>query len=192
MFSFRPLPLLSFRLLPFYFYTPYTREINGTHIPNRITFSEKSWKVKSLHFCSLDAQQCQSVLLRFEGETRSFPGTKGRVLLSQTKRSSMVARGRHCDYFSGPWRRHRGPDTGSDVGSMCSIIYIYILYIHILTHAPPSPPLLTFRARHSSGCGRLHASPSKQTLRVRVFLKVYGAWLLFFVSARTNKRHHHL
>ncbi len=61
-------------------------DINGTHIPNRITFSEKSWKVKSLHFCSLDAQQCQSVLLRFEGETRSFPGTKGRVLLSQTKR----------------------------------------------------------------------------------------------------------
>jgi hypothetical protein len=26
---------------------------------------------------------------------------------------------------------------------------------------------------------------------VRTCLKVYGAWLLFFVSARTNKRHHH-
>ena len=27
---------------------------------------------------------------------------------------------------------------------------------------------------------------------VRTFLKVYGAWLLFFVSARTNERQHHL
>jgi hypothetical protein len=26
---------------------------------------------------------------------------------------------------------------------------------------------------------------------VRTFLKVHGAWLLFFVSARKNKRHHH-
>jgi hypothetical protein len=36
--------------------------------------------------------------------------------------------------------------------------------------------------------------PSKQPLMVRTFLKVYnihGARLLFFVSARTNKRHHH-
>jgi hypothetical protein len=29
--------------------------------------------------------------------------------------------------------------------------------LHILTHAPPSPPLLTFGARHSHGCGRLYA-----------------------------------
>jgi hypothetical protein len=27
--------------------------------------------------------------------------------------------------------------------------------------------------------------------KLRTFPKVYGAWLLFFVSARTNKRHHH-
>jgi hypothetical protein len=33
--------------------------------------------------------------------------------------------------------------------------------------------------------------PCKQSLMVRTFLKVYGTWLLFFVSARTNKRHHH-
>jgi hypothetical protein len=33
--------------------------------------------------------------------------------------------------------------------------------------------------------------PSKQPLMVRTFLKVYGVRLLFFVSARTNKRHHH-
>jgi hypothetical protein len=33
--------------------------------------------------------------------------------------------------------------------------------------------------------------PSKQPLMVRTFPKVYGSWLLFFVSARTNKRRHH-
>jgi len=34
--------------------------------------------------------------------------------------------------------------------------------------------------------------PSKQPLMVRTFLKgIYGARLLIFVSARTNKRHHH-
>ncbi len=40
----------------------------------------------------------------------------------------------------------------------------------------------------------ISARPSKQPLRVRTFLKtcIYGAWLLNFVSARTNKRHHHL
>jgi 1-acyl-sn-glycerol-3-phosphate acyltransferase len=41
----------------------------------------------------------------------------------------------------------------------------------------------------------LGAGPSKQPLMVRTcsaFLKVYGDWLLFFVSGRTNKRHHHL
>jgi hypothetical protein len=37
----------------------------------------------------------------------------------------------------------------------------------------------------------ISARPSKQPLMVRTFLKVHGAWLLFFVSARTNKRHHH-
>ncbi len=35
----------------------------------------------------------------------------------------------------------------------------------------------------------ISARPSKQPLVVRTFLKVYGAWLLCFVSARTNKRH---
>jgi hypothetical protein len=42
----------------------------------------------------------------------------------------------------------------------------------------------------------ISARPSKQPLMVRTFLKVYGAWLLFFVScyisARTNTRQHHL
>jgi hypothetical protein len=33
----------------------------------------------------------------------------------------------------------------------------------------------------------ISARPSKQPLRVRTFLTVYGTWLLFFVSARTNK-----
>jgi hypothetical protein len=40
----------------------------------------------------------------------------------------------------------------------------------------------------------ISARPSKQPLMARTFLKgssLYGAWLLFFVSARTKKRHHH-
>jgi len=37
------------------------------------------------------------------------------------------------------------------------MLCIFILYISILTHAPPSPPFLTFGARHSHGCGRLYA-----------------------------------
>jgi hypothetical protein len=37
------------------------------------------------------------------------------------------------------------------------------------------------------------ARPSKQPLMVRTFLKVYmELGFYFFVSARTNKRHHHL
>jgi hypothetical protein len=47
----------------------------------------------------------------------------------------------------GPRKRNRGPDTGSDAGNVCSILYIFILRIHILSHSPPSPPLLTFGAR---------------------------------------------
>jgi hypothetical protein len=53
--------------------------------------------------------------------------------------------------------------------------------------------------RSGSGAARtillfhiISARPSKQPLMVRTFLKVYGAWRLFFVSARTKKRHHHL
>jgi hypothetical protein len=42
----------------------------------------------------------------------------------------------------GPRQRHRGPDTGSDAGNVCSILHIYKLRVHILTHSPPSPPLL--------------------------------------------------
>jgi hypothetical protein len=37
----------------------------------------------------------------------------------------------------------------------------------------------------------ISARPSKEPLMVRTFLKVYGAGLLFFVSAGTDKRHHH-
>ena len=38
----------------------------------------------------------------------------------------------------------------------------------------------------------ISARPSKQPRMVRAFLKdIYGAWLLFFVSTRTNKRYHH-
>ena len=36
----------------------------------------------------------------------------------------------------------------------------------------------------------ISARPSKQTRMVCMFLMVYGDWILFFVSARTNKRHH--
>ena len=43
--------------------------------------------------------------------------------------------------IEGPVKRHKGSDTGSDEGNMYSILYIYILRIHILTHAPPSIPL---------------------------------------------------
>ena len=37
----------------------------------------------------------------------------------------------------------------------------------------------------------ISARSSKQPLMVRTFLKVYGARLPFFASARTNKRHPH-
>ena len=37
------------------------------------------------------------------------------------------------------------------------MLCIFILYISILTHAPPSPPFLTFGARHSHCYGRLYA-----------------------------------
>ena len=43
------------------------------------------------------------------------------------------------------------------MGHICFMLCVYILYISILTHAPPSPPFLTFGARHSHGCGRLYA-----------------------------------
>ena len=44
------------------------------------------------------------------------------------------------------------------------MLCIFILYISILTHASPSPPFLTFGARHSHGCGRLYAcSPPGST-----------------------------
>ena len=43
------------------------------------------------------------------------------------------------------------------MGHICFMLCIFILYISILTHAPPSPPFLTFGARHSHGCGRLYA-----------------------------------
>jgi hypothetical protein len=36
----------------------------------------------------------------------------------------------------------------------------------------------------------IRSRPSNMPLMVRTFLKVCGAWLLFFVSARTNRRHH--
>jgi hypothetical protein len=38
------------------------------------------------------------------------------------------------------------------------MLCIFILYVSILTHAPPSPPFLIFGARHSNSCGRLYAS----------------------------------
>jgi hypothetical protein len=38
----------------------------------------------------------------------------------------------------------------------------------------------------------ISARPSKQPLMVRTFLKVYMELGSYFVSARTNKRHHHL
>jgi hypothetical protein len=59
----------------------------------------------------------------------------------------------------GPGERRRGPDPGTDAGNLCSILYIHILRIHILTRAPPSPPLLTLGARHSQGCGRCCSPP---------------------------------
>jgi hypothetical protein len=37
----------------------------------------------------------------------------------------------------------------------------------------------------------ISARPSKQPLIVRIFLKVYGAWLLFFVPARNIYKRHH-
>jgi len=46
---------------------------------------------------------------------------------------------------------------GTELGNLCSLLCIFILHVSILTHASPSPPLLTFGARHSHGCGRLYA-----------------------------------
>jgi hypothetical protein len=46
---------------------------------------------------------------------------------------------------------------GSELGHLCFMLCIFILYVSILTHAPSSPPFLTFGARHSHGCGRLYA-----------------------------------
>ena len=46
---------------------------------------------------------------------------------------------------------------GTDLENLCSLLCIFILHVSILTHASPSPPLLTFGARHSHGCGRLYA-----------------------------------
>jgi hypothetical protein len=53
---------------------------------------------------------------------------------------------------------------GTELGNLCSLLCIFILHVSILTHATPSPPLLTFGARHSHGCGRLYAcSPTGGT-----------------------------
>jgi len=38
----------------------------------------------------------------------------------------------------------------------------------------------------------ISAGPSKQPLMVRTFLKAYKELGSYFVSARTNKKHHHL
>ena len=46
---------------------------------------------------------------------------------------------------------------GTELENLCSLLCIFILHVSILTHASPSPPLLTFGARHSHGCGRLYA-----------------------------------
>jgi hypothetical protein len=46
---------------------------------------------------------------------------------------------------------------GTELGNLCSLLCIFILHVSILTHVSPSPPLLTFGARHSHGCGRLYA-----------------------------------
>ena len=40
-------------------------------------------------------------------------------------------------------------------------------------------------------CHGISARPSKQPLMVRTFLKVYMELGSYFVSASTNKRHHH-
>jgi hypothetical protein len=79
------------------------------------------------------------------GSTRSYH-RKG----STDKRSSMVARGRQCVIIV------EGP--GGDIGDLirdlmwgvCVLYYIFIYCIStLLTHVPPSSPLLTFRDRHS-------------------------------------------
>jgi hypothetical protein len=71
----------------------------------------------------------------------------------------------------------------------------------LASHAPSPPAAATGRlARAGSGSHSgmelwrsiISVRPSKQPLMVRTFLKVYmelGSY--FFVSARTNKRHHH-
>jgi hypothetical protein len=46
---------------------------------------------------------------------------------------------------------------GSELGYLCFMLCIFILCVSILTHVQPSPPFLTFGARHSHCCGRLYA-----------------------------------
>jgi hypothetical protein len=45
---------------------------------------------------------------------------------------------------------------GTELGNLCSLLCIFVLHVSILTHAPPSPPLLTFGTRHNHGCGRVY------------------------------------
>ena len=46
---------------------------------------------------------------------------------------------------------------GTELENLCSLLCIFILHVSILTHASPSPPLLTFGTRHSHGCARIYA-----------------------------------
>jgi len=43
---------------------------------------------------------------------------------------------------------------GTELGNLYVVLCIFILHIYILTYVPPSPPLLTFGARHNDCYGR--------------------------------------
>ena len=61
-----------------------------------------------------------------------------------------------------------------------------ILLLHIISVRPSKQPLNTAKAKLC-----FCKNNKRRIIMERTFLKVYGAWLLFFVSERTNKRHHH-
>ena len=94
------------------------------------------------------------------------------------RRTWGIGQQKQGDTQLGKQQEHRGPDTGTDAGNKCSMLCIYILRLHILSRAPPSPPLPTFGARHSYGCGRLYAGSPPGGTQCTPFTARYTITLL--------------
>ena len=82
---------------------------------------------------------------------------------------------------------------------ICFVIHIaggklllFYIYFVIVKQNFINGPVITIEARTILLLHINSARPSKQPLIVRTFLRVYMELGSYFVSARTNKRHHHL